>query len=830
MAVELVYSSVEEGLWPDARGFCVVAATRGISQELVRGMESLSGYRHLYEPGDPRNPCVHHYIRLTIAGTNYFILSRVSDAGIDYSGRSNKLAHHVALTRRELLPCGPAEILAHWEEVFPLPRIERGFLPPRTVAWNSLPIVLADTWQKYAGDACWARVIAYRLANRRPGEYEWFICPEDAQPLSFVRELIAQLPEGIRWNLSFSTYHVLLPGHLECAIRFVYDGTSEALKLRDDRAKNVTDLCQPLGKAPVHVSQAPMPISISQHQDQRPIKQTTPTNYVSNFGSPPQVAAQNAVEFWNVSQACGAGSSQSPIVLLPPTSTNAFTVRTVELGALGSSVHSVTQAGNPSISQPNVGGEGATHSRARGAHNDMEVHSDYQRAYKFLEVALYAAAVGVVAILLGVVAILYGPTVLTIAQGALKNVAERPVKTDKTQHSGAPDSTSDSSKEPTHPPKASSPPDAAYSGSKTPSDDKSTPDVSREQESPGSGSDGASGEGSPGAEKPKTTVAPGSTGVHGSDAQGAISDGSPHRCGDSRSSINGGEKWYPDLPEIIRERVRTWQDWQEKAKQASIENHLKEVFGDSNITSLGKLGGYFLCPQCGVTHDVSDSERWRTKEKMNELERCDECNRATVWMPLKQISDTKHLTWLGVVLDSPLLEKEPGEAASVDLRTIKPVAASGSKEVRVGGVVDLDKIFKIINLPLEARHAIYVQCRSECNVVQKEDGLVISYSKVGWHAKLIPSADGHQHICLSQVRTESSGLDGAGGDSDSRSGPTLGAVVSKEVLTPELPPWRIAVLATIKWQEYRDRQDALQSKEGGTRMELNFWLPIQPVQ
>src|SRR5690606_2834044 len=116
MSHELLYtSSAAKGLFESGRGFCTVMATEGLSEPLRKRLESLSGYRHPFMPGDPnyaRNPVVFSHLRIPDRTRNLHLLSRVADFGLDYSNRTNKLAHHVLLEPQERAPGGPAWLLA----------------------------------------------------------------------------------------------------------------------------------------------------------------------------------------------------------------------------------------------------------------------------------------------------------------------------------------------------------------------------------------------------------------------------------------------------------------------------------------------------------------------------------------------------------------------------------------------------------------------------------------------------------------------------------------------------------------------------------------------
>jgi hypothetical protein len=124
MNAELLYTSAPQGLKQGSRGFCTVLSTVGMPLNLATKLESLSGYRHLYPSGTPdasKNPVGFSHLRFMVGGRHVSVLSRISDYGLDYSQRTNKLAHHI-IVDAPLPACGPAALLAepgvmrdHWD-------------------------------------------------------------------------------------------------------------------------------------------------------------------------------------------------------------------------------------------------------------------------------------------------------------------------------------------------------------------------------------------------------------------------------------------------------------------------------------------------------------------------------------------------------------------------------------------------------------------------------------------------------------------------------------------------------------------------------------------
>src|SRR5438105_1495087 len=109
-----------------------------MATSLAERLEALSGYRHAHAPGNRNNPVVFSHLILKVGGQRLNVLSRVADAGLDYSQRTNKLAHHVALSANELSPAGPAWVLS-----------QPGFAE---TAWTGKPRILPTGRRPPAGN------------------------------------------------------------------------------------------------------------------------------------------------------------------------------------------------------------------------------------------------------------------------------------------------------------------------------------------------------------------------------------------------------------------------------------------------------------------------------------------------------------------------------------------------------------------------------------------------------------------------------------------------------------------------------------------------------
>jgi len=258
MSFELVYTSAAKGLKASSSGFCTVAATAGISKLVMMKLEGLSAYDFCYNLSDPNaslNPPNFAHTTVQIGARQHAALSRVGFAGSDYSGRANKIAHHFLLGNEERLPSGPAEMMVamdngvfchEWKD-------EPAELPGRSLA-QSLPIGQttvgpANHWQRVAGDAGWAGVLAKAFRDN-PTTPAYVIFTPGVDILRLFQESLAILPLSQRWDVTFSTYYTSMPAGCFYNWRAAVAGTAAAREPARFPNAIVIDLTASLGQAP----------------------------------------------------------------------------------------------------------------------------------------------------------------------------------------------------------------------------------------------------------------------------------------------------------------------------------------------------------------------------------------------------------------------------------------------------------------------------------------------------------------------------------------------------------------------------------------------------
>lgn len=249
MIEELVFTSAPRGLQVGKSGFCTVASTPGMSAPVARLLESLSGYRHLSPPGSPEaslNPVVYSHLRTKVGGRRYHIVSRVGDAGFDYSNRSNKIAHHLAIQTPADLSCGPAAILASDDLMFAQWEREPAKLQPRQLSVPQSPAHPCQLWQQFVGDAGWAGDVLHAVEQRKT---VYMIVTPELPALALIQEAVSLLVLEQQWQVTFSTFFTKLPPNVVCDIRCIMSGSPEVSVARRSDTNFVIDLTAVTGFA-----------------------------------------------------------------------------------------------------------------------------------------------------------------------------------------------------------------------------------------------------------------------------------------------------------------------------------------------------------------------------------------------------------------------------------------------------------------------------------------------------------------------------------------------------------------------------------------------------
>ena len=213
MPQQLIYTSAPRGIVAGRSGHCTVARSASMREALMLQLEKFCYYQHLSLSGGQERSIFSCRI-VDIRGTRFHVLSRIQDAGLDFTGRTNFIAHHLVFTPEEIrqFPTPPV-ILRDWPGWVKLWTKEPQLLENED--WVELTAlanktnVPAQTWQRVTGDA----VNGYGLLEARAGAS----FRVDDQADETVLELIAESLELLEvrdtrrdfrtaaWNYTFTT-------------------------------------------------------------------------------------------------------------------------------------------------------------------------------------------------------------------------------------------------------------------------------------------------------------------------------------------------------------------------------------------------------------------------------------------------------------------------------------------------------------------------------------------------------------------------------------------------------------------------------------------------
>ena len=213
MPQQLIYTSAQRGLVAGRSGHCTVARSATMREALMLQLEKLSYYQHLSLSGGQERQ-IHAYRVLDIRGSRFHVLSRIQDAGLDFTSRTNFLAHHLVFTPEEIRQfASPPVILRNWSGWVKTWNQEPQMLDNED--WSGLDnisgtvSVPATTWHQVTGDA----VNGYGLLEARSGiAFQVDNLSED-QILALFAESLELLElrdprrdfRGTAWQYTFTT-------------------------------------------------------------------------------------------------------------------------------------------------------------------------------------------------------------------------------------------------------------------------------------------------------------------------------------------------------------------------------------------------------------------------------------------------------------------------------------------------------------------------------------------------------------------------------------------------------------------------------------------------
>jgi hypothetical protein len=164
MAWQLIYTSAPRTLSAGQSGYGTVARSVDLREALGQRLEQLSYYSH---PTGGTKPVICACRLIDLRGAKYHVLTRILDAGLDFTSRTNHLAHHLIFTPEELVALpSPAIFFQHWDgwrsEWREEPRLLDGSDWGNLSALPTKTLLPAARWQENTGDAGRAAALVER--------------------------------------------------------------------------------------------------------------------------------------------------------------------------------------------------------------------------------------------------------------------------------------------------------------------------------------------------------------------------------------------------------------------------------------------------------------------------------------------------------------------------------------------------------------------------------------------------------------------------------------------------------------------------------------------
>ena len=157
MPQQLLYTSAPRGIVAGRSGYCTVARSALMREALLLQLEKFCYYLHLSLTGGRDRPIFACRL-VDIRGARFHVLSRIQDAGLDFTGRTNFLAHHLVFTPEEIrqFPAPPV-ILRDWpgwvKSWAKEPQLLENEDWTQLIALNARALLPAQNWQRVTGDA-----------------------------------------------------------------------------------------------------------------------------------------------------------------------------------------------------------------------------------------------------------------------------------------------------------------------------------------------------------------------------------------------------------------------------------------------------------------------------------------------------------------------------------------------------------------------------------------------------------------------------------------------------------------------------------------------------
>lgn len=197
MAYQLIFTSSPSSLIAGRSGFSTVARTADMPELLANAVERCGTFE-----SDTVSGAVYSHRKLNCLGRVWHVLTRAQEAGVDYTGRNNYIAHHIVVSEAEIqfLP-NPAEILACYSGWCLSWSGEPRFIDAPDLCFTAIPPRLpAQTWRELFSDAGAASVMLSQTSEIGVGRSDADLA------LRLFAESIALVRNPLdAWEITFTT-------------------------------------------------------------------------------------------------------------------------------------------------------------------------------------------------------------------------------------------------------------------------------------------------------------------------------------------------------------------------------------------------------------------------------------------------------------------------------------------------------------------------------------------------------------------------------------------------------------------------------------------------
>jgi hypothetical protein len=208
MAQQLVYTSAAKLLDAGRSGFGTVARSKSLSPLLVGAIERASQFSNIR--GTERTRVIYSHRRIVAANNRIHLLSRISDAGADYTGRTSHIAHHVIVSQEEIARLAgrgitPADVLKQFPWLTRWDGSARFFGPEEDPILEQIvhPLGKASArseWARLTGQPSHARLLAWDGAPRNGV----LLVPRGHDTLVLLAEALTECGNQ-SWTRTFTT-------------------------------------------------------------------------------------------------------------------------------------------------------------------------------------------------------------------------------------------------------------------------------------------------------------------------------------------------------------------------------------------------------------------------------------------------------------------------------------------------------------------------------------------------------------------------------------------------------------------------------------------------